>query len=267
MRDIWRIYRRLVGAQVRSEMQYRVSFVAQLSGSFLVTILDLAALLILMSRFQQMGGWTLAEVTLLYGMSSASLGLADLLAGGFADFDRLIIRGEFDQYLLRPLSTGLQLMAAGFRIRRVGRLLQGLAALALALVLLHAAWDAGRWLFLAVAVAGGMFIFLAILIAGAASAFWTPQTGEVVNIFTYGGQTMTTYPMHIYQEWMQIFFTFILPMAFIDYYPALYLLRKPDPFGLPGWLPFLAPVLALLAMAASLAYWRAGIRRYQSTGS
>ncbi len=267
MRYDWRLYRRLVGAQVRSEMQYRVSFFARLAGNFLVTILDLVALLILMTRFQQMGGWSLAEVTLLYGMSSVSYGLAALLAGSFDDFDDLIIRGEFDRFLLRPLSTGIQLMGGGFRIRRFARLAQGLGALVLALVLLHAAWDPGRWIFLAVAVGSGTLIFLAILIAGAALAFWTPQTGEVVNIFTYGGVVMTTYPMHIYEEWMRVFFSFILPMAFIDYYPALYLLRKPDPFHTPGWLPFLSPVLAVLIMAAALAFWHSGIRRYQSTGS
>jgi ABC-2 type transport system permease protein len=263
----WNLYLRLVGAQVRSEMQYRASFLAQSTGQFLITLLDLLAIVILMSRFQQLGGWTLAEVAFLYGTSSVSFGLADLLAGNFDDFDRMVIRGEFDQVLLRPLRTEVQMMASGFHLRRLGRLTQGIVALAFAFTLLQPAWGLAQWAFLAVILAGGTVFFLAILIAGAAIAFWTPQTGEVVNVFTYGGQFMTSYPMHIYQEWLKVFFTFILPMSFINYYPALYLLNKPDPFGLPRWMPFLAPGIALLALSAALALWQTGIRHYRSTGS
>jgi ABC-2 type transport system permease protein len=56
-------------------------------------------------------------------------------------------------------------------------------------------------------------------------------------------------------------------MAFINYYPSLYLLDKPDPFGLPAWVPFLAPLVALISLRLALAAWQVGVRHYQSTGS
>jgi ABC-2 type transport system permease protein len=110
-------------------------------------------------------------------------------------------------------------------------------------------------------------VFLAIFIVGAATAFWTPQTGELTNMFSFGGQFMTSYPMHIYQSWMRSIFTFVIPLAFVNYYPALYLLGKPDPLGLPLWTPFLAPLLAGAVLGGAAAFWRVGVRRYQSTGS
>ena len=71
-------------------------------------------------------------------------------------------------------------------------------------------------------------------------AFWTIESIEVVNIFTYGTQAMISYPMHIYQTWIRRFFTFVLPAIFINYYPALFFLDRTDPLGLPpaasGWL-------------------------------
>ena len=73
--------------------------------------------------------------------------------------------------------------------------------------------------------------------------------------------------MHIYQEWLVSLFTFIIPMAFINYYPALYLLDKPDPFGLPPFMPFLSPIVAVISLWLSLAFWRLGVRHYQSTGT
>jgi ABC-2 type transport system permease protein len=144
---------------------------------------------------------------------------------------------------------------------------QGVLALAIAFYLLHPVWPLEKWLFLMVALAAGSLFFMAIFIVGATTAFWTPQTAELANIFTYGGNFMTSYPMHIYEEWMREVFTFIIPMAFINYYPALYLLDRPDPFGLPGWTPFLSPLVAGAVFAVSLAVWRFGVRHYQSTGS
>jgi ABC-2 type transport system permease protein len=116
-------------------------------------------------------------------------------------------------------------------------------------------------------IGAAALLFSAVLIAGATASFWSPQSHEAANIFTFGGQFMTSYPMHIYQRWLVSLFTFIIPLAFINYYPSLYLLDKRDPLGLPAWISFLSPVVALAAFGGALAVWRVGVRRYQSTGS
>ena len=262
-----RLYPRLISAQIRSQMQYRASFVAEVVGNFLITSLDFIALAILLTRFAVIGAWTLAEVTLLYGMSAVSFSLAELVVGDFDRFDYLVVRGEFDRVLIRPLGVVFQMMTGAFPLRRFGRMAQGVLALAIAFYLLHPIWPLEKWLFLMVALAAGSLFFMAIFIVGATTAFWTPQTAELANIFTYGGNFMTSYPMHIYEEWMRSVFTFVIPMAFINYYPALYLLDRPDPFGLPAWTPFLSPLVSGTVLVVSLAIWRFGVRHYQSTGS
>lgn len=266
-RAYMRLYFLLISSRIRSQMQYRVSFGAELLGTLLITGLDFAMVAILLNRFQAIGGWTLPEVAFLYGTSAVSFSIAEMLIGGFEDFEAWVVRGEFDQLLLRPLPITFQMITARFATRRVGRLAQGLVALVLSLVLLRPAWDAAQVLFFPVMLAGGTLLFMAIFVAGATSSFWAPQAHEAVNIFSYGGQFMTTYPMHIYQEWLLSLFTFIIPMAFVNYYPALYLLDKPDPFGLPAYMPFLSPVVAVVAFRLSLALWRVGVRHYQSTGT
>jgi ABC-2 type transport system permease protein len=89
----------------------------------------------------------------------------------------------------------------------------------------------------------------------------------VINVFTYGGSEMMSYPMHIYQRWMREFFTYVIPAIFLLYYPALYLLDKPDPLNLPSFAPFLAPVAGLAMLFVAGAFWRFGIRHYASTGT
>jgi ABC-2 type transport system permease protein len=261
------LYRSLISANLRSQMQYRVSFVADLIGNFLITLLDLAMVGILLTRFRGIGGWSLGEVLFLYGASSVSFSLAELLGGGFDNFDAWVVRGEFDQVLLRPLPVTFQMLTAYLHLRRIGRLAQALIALILSFTLLDLHWNVGQAAFFLAMLFGGTLLFMSIFIAGATFAFWAPQAHEAINIFSYGGQFMLSYPMHIYQQWMVAFFTFVIPMAFINYYPALYLLGKPDPFGLPPFMPFLSPIVAVTAFRVTLALWRAGVKHYQSTGT
>jgi ABC-2 type transport system permease protein len=42
---------------------------------------------------------------------------------------------------------------------------------------------------------------------------------------------------------MRRFFTYIVPAIFLNYYPALYFLNKPDPFNFPAFAPFLSPLV------------------------
>ena len=262
-----RLYFSLISSRIRSQMQYRVSFVAETMGTLLITALDFAMVAILLTRFQAIGGWTLGEVAFLYGASAVSFSLAELMIGGFEDFEDWVVRGEFDQLLLRPLPITFQMITSRFPTRRFGRLAQGLLALGVSLVILKPAWNAGQALFFPIMLLGGMLLFMAVFVAGATMSFWAPQAHEAVNIFSYGGQFMTSYPMHIYQEWLVTLFTFLIPMAFINYYPSLYLLGKPDPLGLPAFMPFLSPIVAIVAIRLAIALWRRGVGHYQSTGT
>jgi ABC-2 type transport system permease protein len=266
-RDRLRLYFSLTGAQYRSQMQYRGSFLLDLAANVVITALDFLAVFLVMVRFRTMAGWSLSEVIFLYGSSAVSFSTAEFFCGAFAGFDRWVVRGEFDRFLIRPLPIVFQMLSGEVQLRRVGRILQGTAALVLALVLLRPAWGIGDCLFFCVMLLSGFALFLAIFITGATISFWTPQTSELTNILTYGGQFMTSYPMNIYQVWMRSIFTFLIPMAFVNFYPAVRLLGKPDPFGLPPWIPFASPLIAAGALSIALAFWTTGVRHYQSTGS
>lgn len=119
-----------------------------------------------------------------------------------------------------------------------------------------------------VTIIGGIFFFAGLFIFGSGISFWTVDSLEVMNMATYGGQFLTQYPMTIYGDFLRSFFTFVIPMAFINYYPTLWLLGKPDPFGAPiGLLAVLAPFVCLAMFAVGVALWRHGVHRYTSTGS
>jgi len=260
------LYFRLISVRIRSQMQYRLSFTLDTLGGMLGTLVEFISLAAVFTRFGNIGGWTLGEVAFLYGLAEMSFATMDMIFSGFDPdfFSQQIQRGLFDQMLLRPLHLPLQVFSSEFVIRRLGRIGNGLAVFALSLSLTHIHWTAGKLLYLPVVYLSAIAFFGGLFIIGAAICFWTVQSIEAINIFTYGGVTMLSYPMHIYAEWMRRLFTFIIPAALIIYYPALYFLDKP---GLPPVLPFLAPVAGFAVLAAAFAFWHLGVQKYTSTGT
>ncbi|WP_199577751.1 ATP-binding cassette domain-containing protein [Streptomyces sp. CRB46] len=81
-----RTYRLIAAMWIRSTMAYRTSFALTTFGNFAMTALDFVAILLMFSRVDALGGWSLGEVALLYGLSGVSFGLADLAIGSM---DRL----------------------------------------------------------------------------------------------------------------------------------------------------------------------------------
>ena len=261
------LYWWLLGAQVRSQVQYRGSFALQTLGQALSTFVDFIGLLLLFHRFPSLAGWSLGEVAFLYGLGGVSFALSDMASGGFDRLSVFIQTGTFDRVLTRPVGAFLQMLASDFQIRRVGRVLQALMALAVSLLLVDVAWTPAKLLVALSAVVSGVVIFCAIWVIGAAITFWTVQTSEVTNVFTYGGSELVGHPMPIYATWLRHFFTFVVPLAFVTYLPALYILDRPDPLGLPRVLQLCSPLVAAAFFLAARGAWSFGVRHYQSTGS
>lgn len=267
MAEALRGYGLVVGMWIRSTMAYRASFVMTALGNFAATALDFAVILLMFSRIDRLGGFSLPEVALLYGTAGTSMGLADLALGSMERLGRRIRDGTLDTLLVRPLPVLAQVAADQFALRRVGRVAQGLLVLGWALARLDVAWTPLTIALLPLSVLSGAGIFAAIFIAGAAFQFWAGDASEVQNAFTYGGNTVLQYPPSIFAKDLVRGVTFVVPLAFVNWLPALRILGRQDPLGLPGWADFAPPLVAAASCALAGALWRTALRSYRSTGS
>ncbi len=260
-------YGLIVRMWVRSALAYRTSFVMMAVGNFAANGLDFVAIMLMFSRIDALGGFSLPEVAFLYGTSGVSLGLADLLLGSVEGLGRRVRDGTLDTLLLRPVPVFAQIAADRFALRRLGRITQALLVLGWSLRLLQVEWTVGRVLMVPLMVVCGAAIFAAVFTAGAAFQFWAQDAAEVQNSFTYGGNAMLQYPPTVFARELVRGVTFLVPLAFVNWLPALWLLGRPDPLGLPGWVDFMGPVVAALMCAGAGLAWRLGLRAYRSTGS
>jgi len=261
MSDAFALYWRYVAISIRAQLAYRATFAMKTIGHLLVTAIEFFGIWALFARFGTLGGWTLREVALIYGTTDIAFALADATGRGFDKFGTILKAGDFDRMLLRPRSPILQLLGFELQLMRIGRLSQGVVVLVWASVAI--AWTPATLALLVFSIAGTSCLFFGLVVLQATSAFWTIETLEVWNAFTYGGNYAAQYPMAIYRRWFRGFFTVIVPLALTSYYPARAILGR-DPLG-P--IHVLGPAAGVAFLALSFGAFRLGIRRHASTGT
>jgi ABC-2 type transport system permease protein len=250
---------------VRAAWAYPTSFLMLVLGSLLGTGLDFVGIWVMFASIDTLGGFGLREIALLYGATGVGIGLADTVIGSVERIGVYVRTGRLDQMLTKPVPLLVQVCADQFTLRRLGRITQ--AGVVFAWAAIYVDWTAPRILVALVMVASSAVIFFALFTGFSCIQFWTSDASEFANAFTYGGNTLTQYPLSIFPREIMVALTFVVPIAFVNWYPCLYLLGRDDPFGLPTWLQFCSPVAAVVSLAAALLIWRSGVRHYTSTGS
>ena len=262
------VYRRLIGARVRSDAQYRASFVLRLVSAALLVALDYVQIWALLATTGSIGGWDQWQVTFLYGASSTAFRFSDAFIGGPVERCAQYVRmGTFDKFLVRPVRPFVQVLGEDFAFRRVGQFIAMIPFLVVALVNLHIDWSVGKVAFLAYMLVGAGLLFTSIFVIVCCLAFWSPNTEEVANAFTYGGATVAEYPVHVMERWIRSLAFTIVPVGFTAYLPAFVLFDAPNPLGLPKWLSYVSPLAFVPFGCLAALLWRFALRRYRSTGS
>lgn len=258
---------RVARMRLAAQAHYRASFVLQLCGYMVLTVMEVVALVIFFQRFPTLGGWTLDEVLLLYAISAIAFESADTIQNGIDVVPTHVRTGDFDALMTRPMSLYLQALLLEVSLRHIGKLLLGFVVFGYAWARLDPAATAAEIALLAVAILCSIALFVAIFSLGAIISFWTVGSIELVNAISYGGADLAQYPIHIYRDWFRRIFIWIVPIGLVIYYPTLILLDKPDPIGLAPVAPVLGPALTVLFVVAIGWLWRRAVAHYHSTGS
>ena len=222
----------------------------------------------LFARFGALAPWTFAEVAFFYGCVNIGFSFADVLARSFHSFGtRFVATGDFDRLLLRPRSTALQLAGHDIALFKLGRSLQGAIVLVVATLALELDWSLWRIALLIYTLLAMSAFFYGVSIFQALISFWTTETLELMNVLTYGGAETAQYPLEIYESSFRRFFTWVIPLGCVAYFPIVAILGVDDPLGSTRLAQCLAPLAGFAFLGLSLVLWQAGVRHYTSTGS
>lgn len=257
-----KLYIKYLTIYVKSTMQYKTSFFFTTLGQFLTAFSVFLGIYFMFYRFNSVEGFTYSEVLICFSVVLMAFSLAECFFRGFDTFSGVISNGEFDRVMVRPRNEMFQVLASKVEITRLGRLIQAIVILIYAIFTCNVVWTTDKILTLFIMVIGGTALFSGLFIIYASICFFTIEGLEFINIFTDGGREYGRYPMSIYGESVLKFFTYVVPLACVQYYPFMYLIGRTEKV-----LYMLTPFAAFIFLIPCCIFWKIGVKHYKSTGS
>lgn len=248
-------------------LEYRANFIMWFVFTIVYHGVALGALYVTMMHFPSMNGWTFRQMFFLYALWMCGHELHNTLFFTVVSVPDYVREGRFDRFLIRPLDTLFQVLTVPQQIVPDGLIL-AIATLVLATLAAGVRFDWVYAVFVPAIVAGGALIDLGISLAVATCSFWFVRVDTIRWVVMSLEQDFTRYPISIYTRGVRIVLTFVLPFAFMNYFPATFFLQKTD-IGLhlsPG-VGLLTPAIGLAWFGAAYVFWLYGLRHYQGTGS
>lgn len=257
---------RLWLAGLRGALQYRTDTLIVIVMALVFQGTGFAFAWVILTRFEAIGGWSLGEIAFLYGLRLIVHAVAGVLAGPFFGLEWQVRSGQFDRYLVRPVSPLLQFMTQSVQVSVLGDLLGGLAIFAAATALTEVAWTPVAIGYLLLAILGGALVELATRVLIGALTFRTLSSAPLMFLSDSVFSTYANYPLSIFGSVLAWIFTFMIPLAFVAYLPATVLLERTAELQVAPLLAYAAPIAGVIWLAVAIRVFNGQLRNYQSAG-
>ncbi|MBW5445044.1 ABC transporter permease [Cohnella sp. CFH 77786] len=222
---------------------------------------------ILVDRFQPLNGWDFPELAFVYGLGLISHGIMVVLFINTWHIDNMVINGQFDRLLLRPMNVFFQLVSSYFNFIGLIDLIPGTVVFLYGCHLVGFEWTFANMIKLILVLIGGVLIRASLFIALGTIAFRTKKNASMVGFALSLLERATMYPLSIYPYVIQVLFTFVIPIGFISFYPAVGFLGKSSGFQIPFDLALWTPAVGIVCFLLSQQLFKSGLKHYESSGS
>jgi ABC-2 type transport system permease protein len=247
---------------MKTRLEYRWDFLAEFATSLLYQAVNLVFILVVFGHTTKIGGWNQYEVLFIYGYFLIPWAIFSSFFNLWDFNERYIIRGELDRVLTRPVHSLVQVIMETMSPDSLVGVLTGGIVMGVAMVRLDLEWAWYDPLLMLLFTLGGVMIYAGIYISLTSISLYTDSRSDiqpiVYNISTYG-----RYPVNIYHRIIQFALTWVLPFAFVGFYPASFLLDH------DRWARYalITPLVGLAWLAIGITIWNRGIRHYRGAGS
>lgn len=263
MKRYSRLYLQFLKQYIKILIEYRADFIFGLVGFLLVQFSGVVFIQLIFQSIPALSGWTFYEVLFIYGFAQIPRGIDHVFTDNLWILSgRILIAGEFDKYLLRPINPLFHLLSERFQPDGFGEIIIGGILVFFSVVQLNLEVTFGKVVLFAIAVFFATIIYTAIKLAVSSISFWI-KFAQSYLYMTYQMSTFTKYPMTIYPKVIRGLLTFIIPFAFTGYYPGAYFLGKVSLFRGIG----MTIIISILSILVAYQIWLKGLTKYESSGS
>ena len=218
-----------------------------------------------MRSFDGLMGWSMSAVMFIYSIDLFSYALAQMFVQVFWRTDELIGRGRLDDFLLRPVDSFAHLVLHKVEFGYLAHISVALAALIFAIFISPVAWTGIMVFALVITLIAATLLQIVFGSLPACAAFWFINSENFTAFVRWGSRTFIQYPIIIYPAAIRFFISFIIPMAFVNYYPSLVMLGKAEGIWIYG--PLISLAIAIILMIVTVRTWHFCVRHYSSSGS
>lgn len=256
------LYLQYVKMNLKSLLQYKANFIISILTQMVSSLFSIVSIYFLFDRFGNIEGYTFQEIIICFAVSYFGFSLAECFFRGFDQFSKMLANGEFDRIMVRPKSLIFQTLGAKMQFVKVGRFGLSLAVLIILIIKMPILHNFNKIILIFLMAIGTTIIYGSLFMLKAGICFFTTQGLEIMNIFTDGARELAQYPLRIFKKEVFNFFTFIIPLTLVNYYPFLYLIERSKNM----WL-ILLPILSGIFIVPCYIVWAIGVRKYKSIGS
>ncbi len=257
-----KIYFMILAQDLKSKMSYRADFIISTLGMIFSNISGFVTFWILFQNFPTIMGWNYYEMLFFYGFSLLALTPVQCFFDNNWQLRGHVFSGDFIKYYFRPINMFFYYQSEVFDIKGVGQFFFGIGTLVYAWNKLGIPVTVFNIFLLIISFISASLFMIALMNVAAASNFWL-MGSTYVMIFAWKFKDYARYPITIFSTVFRIIFTFIIPIAFVTYYPSMFFLRPED---IP-LLSYLSPVLGCIYFYISYKIWMRGANTYSGTGS
>lgn len=255
------LYFSLLKISLKEILIYRIDCIVGIFSQLIVQLVSLIFMFVVFNNTEDIAGWNFKQILLLYGITRISIGIQGYCFDSLYDIGpKYIKNGDFDKILLRPVHPLISIIGSSREFVSIADVILGLVITTCMLIQLSipiTAFLIIKILFFSIV---GALIVGAICTIFSISSFWTYRSNEVIWSF-YRMYTFTEYPISIYNKFIRILVTFILPFAFVAYYPTMAYL------GINKYMIYLSPVVAIVLWIIAVKVWNWALNKYRSTGT
>lgn len=256
----FRVLRLFWGAAIAAELEYRLNFVVAAFSSLASLSGSIFSLFLFYQHDYTFQGWSWEEALIVLGMFTLLQGFsATFLAPNLNQIVRLVQEGTLDFVLLKPISSQFWLSTRSVSPWGIPDLVFGLIIIGYAGRLLNLSimsYIAGI-----VPLSFGLIILYSLWFMLGATSIWFVKIYNVTEVLR-GLLEAGRYPIVAYPAAYRVFFTFVVPVAFLTTIPAQTILNRTDLGWIIGSLG-----LAIALLICSKFFWRFALRFYTSASS
>jgi ABC-2 type transport system permease protein len=145
-------------------------------------------------------------------------------------------------------------------------ILIGIFGVVLATNNLNLSWNFKKMIIFIIFIISGSIIEYSIFWIASTISFWKVRAGGIFPILYNLNGISQKYPASAFGKWYKVLITGFIPIAFINYYPVIYIIGKSNS-GEHAFMSYISPIVAAIMLCVGYFMWVMGIKNYSSSGS